>query len=93
MCKPFGIGNLLSFGIKHLNEVATDDFALLFGIGNACQISKELLAGIYTNHIQAKHLVVFHHLRELIFAEHTMIDKDTGQLIANGTIEKYGSNG
>ena len=41
--QPLGVGNLLSLGIEDLHEVAAYDFAFLFGVGNAGQVSKELL--------------------------------------------------
>ena len=38
-----GLDDGLGLFIEHLHEVAANDFALLFGLGNACQISKEFL--------------------------------------------------
>ncbi len=43
LCKPLSIRNLLSFSIKHLNKVTTNNLALLLWVGNTFQILKELL--------------------------------------------------
>ena len=36
-------------------------------------------------------LVVVHNIAELVLAQHSMINKDTGKVIANGTVEQYGT--
>ena len=92
LCQPLGIGNLLCLGIEDLDEVTTDNLTLLFGISNTFQVGKELLTGVHSNDIQSQHLVVFHHLLELILSQHTMINKDTRQPVAYSTVQQNGSN-
>ena len=53
LSKPFGIGNLLGFGIEHFHEITTDNLTFLFWIGDTCQVGKEFLRGIDSYHIQA----------------------------------------
>ena len=85
--KPLGIGDLLSLGIEDLNKVAADDFALLLRVSNALEIREEALTSVYADDIEAQALVVTHDIVELVFTEHTMVDKDTGETVANSTIE------
>ena len=92
LCEPFGIGNLLGLGIKHLHKVATDNLTFLFRICHTCQVGKEFLTGIDAYHIESQHLVVFHHLRKLILAQHTVIHEDTGQVLTNGSIQQDSCN-
>ena len=92
LCKPLGILNLLCLGIEYFDKVAANDFALLFRITYSCQISKELLRCIHTNHIETKTLIVVHHIVELVLAKHTMIDEDTCQILADSAIEEHSSN-
>ena len=93
LSEPFGVGNLLGLGIEHFDEVATDDLTFLFGFGNACEVGKELLAGIDANDVQAQHLVVVHDLLELVLAQHAVVDEDTRQAIADGLVQQHGGNG
>ena len=89
--KPAGIGYLASLGVEHLHKVAADDLALLLWVCNSRQVGEELLAGIHAYHVQPQHLIVVHHLAELILAQHAVIHKDTRQTAADGPVEQYGS--
>ena len=86
--QPAGIGNLAGLGIEHLDKVATDNLALLLRVAHTCQIRKELLAGIDTNHVQTQHLVIVHHLLKLVLTEHAVVDEDTSEVLTNGTVEQ-----
>ena len=35
-------------------------------------------------------LVVVEHVAELILAQHAVVDKDTGEILADGAVEKHG---
>ena len=37
LCQETGTGNLVSLGLKRLDELGADDFSLLLRVGNACQ--------------------------------------------------------
>ena len=52
LCQPTGIRDFVRLGIEHLDKVASDDFAFLLGVGHTRQVGKELVAGIYANHVQ-----------------------------------------
>ena len=90
--KPAGIGDFLGLGIENLDEVAADNLSFLLGLGDTSQIGKELLAGIDADDVQAEHLVVVHHLLELVLAQHTVVDEDTSQTITNGAVQQYSSH-
>ena len=89
LCKPLSTFNLLSLSIEDLYEVATDNLTLLLRICNASKVSKKLLACIYTNNIQAQALIVVHNITELVLAQHAMVNKDTGKVLANCTMKQY----
>ena len=91
--QPLGIGDLLRLGIEHLNEIAADDLTLLLRIGDTSQVSEELLAGIDSDHVETQHLIVVHHLTELVLTEHTVIDEDTGEAVADSSVQQHGSDG
>ena len=93
LCKPFGSLYLLGFGIEHLYEVAAYDFAFLLRIGHSGQVGEELLAGIHTHHIQAKALIVVHHIAELVFAQHAVVYEDAGEPVADGSVQQHGGHG
>ena len=88
--KPLGIGYLVRLLVEHLHEVAADDLALLLGFCHAFQVAEEAFAGIHTYNVQAQALVVVHHIGELVLAEHAVIYEDTGELVADGTVEQNG---
>ena len=92
LSEPTGIGNLTSLSIEHLDEVAADNLTLLLRVGNACQVAKELLGGIDTNHVQTKHFVVVHDLLELVLAQHAVVDEDTGEALTNGLVQQDSSH-
>ena len=88
-----GIDDGFCLGIKHLDKVAANNLALLFRVGDAGEIGEELGTGIDTHDIETKALIVVHHLTELILAQHAVVDKDTRQAGADGTMEQHGGNG
>ena len=90
--QPAGIGYLVRFGIEYFDKITTDDFTLLFGLGHSLQILEKLRAGIYANHVQSQTLVVAHHIPEFVLAEQTVIYKNTGQILADGTMQQYGGH-
>ena len=92
LCQPFGIGNLLGLSIENLHEITTNNFALLLRISHTLKVTKELLTGIHTDYIESQHLIVVHHLTELILTEHTVIHEDACQVTAYRTVEQYGSH-
>ena len=90
LCQPAGIGNFVRLGIEDFDEIAADDFTLLLRLGHSLQILEELLAGIHANHIQPQTLVVVHHILELILAKQSVVYKDAGQVLTDGTMQQHG---
>ena len=82
----------MSFYIEHIDETLTYNLAFSFRFGHTSQFRKELFAGINANHIQAETFVVLHHILELILTQHTMIYKDTSQVLANSFIQQHCRN-
>ena len=88
--QPAGIGYLVRFGIEDLDKIAADDFTFLLRLGHSLQILEELLTGIHANHVQPQTLVVVHHIPELILTKQPVVHKDTGQVLADGTMQQHG---
>ena len=80
----------MRLGIEDFDEIAADDFTLLLRLGHSLQILEELLTGIHTNHIQPQTLVVVHHILELILAKQSVVYKDAGQVLTDGTMQQHG---
>ena len=79
----------MGFCVKHIDEAFAYNLALALRIGNSCKFSEELSTCIYTYHIQPKALIVVKHILELILAEHSVIHKDAGEILAYSSIEKH----
>ena len=92
LCEPFCTCYFLCLGVKNLHEVAADDLSFLLRVGHTGKVGEELLAGIHTDDVKSETLIVVHHVAELVFSEHSVIDKDAGEVFANGTIEEHGSH-
>ena len=88
LSEPFGVGDLLSLGVEDLHEVAADDLALLLRVSDAFEVLEELLAGIHADDVQSQTVVGFHDLLELILAQHAVVDEDTREVLADGTVEQ-----
>ena len=43
LSEPTGIGNILGFGVKDLNEVTTNDLTFLLRFGDTSEVTEELL--------------------------------------------------
>ena len=92
LCKPFCSLNFLCFGIKDLNEVASDNLSLLLRICYTCQVGKEFLRCIHTYDVQSEALIVVHNIDKLVLAQHSVVHEDTSKVLANRLIEKHGSH-
>ena len=81
------------FAVEHLHEVSSDDFALLFRIGHPLEVIEEFLTGIHPNNMEPQTFVGVHHLGELIFPQHAMIDENASETVTDGAIEQCGADG
>ena len=93
LCQPFRIGNLLCLGVEHLNEVAADNLTLLLRVGHAFKVLEEPLRGVYAYDVEPQSLISFHHLAELVFTQHAVVDEDTREVLADGFVEQGGADG
>ncbi len=87
--QPFHIVYLVRFYIEYLDKTAADNLTFLLRLRHTLQILEELFAGIHANHVQPETLVVVHHIPELILTKHPVVHKDTGQVLADGSIQQY----
>ena len=84
------------FGLlfKDADEFLTDDLTLALRLGDARQLAQEAGTGIDAADIHVE--LVLHdllHLIALVLAQQTVIHKDTGQLIAHGTLQQGRGHG
>jgi hypothetical protein len=89
LAKPFCIGDLLSFLIEYLDEVATDDLTFLLRVSHTSEVAIEASLSVYTDYIEAEALVVAEYVFELVLAEQSVIHEDTGELAADSTVEEH----
>ncbi|OIQ75598.1 hypothetical protein GALL_427340 [mine drainage metagenome] len=75
--------------LEHVDEQATDDFALGLGVGNPLKLAKEQIRFVGMDQrdvvVVAEHR---HDLLRLVQPQQTMIDEDAGQLIANRLMDQ-----
>ena len=48
LCQPLDVFDGFRFRVEDLDEVAADDFAFRFGVGDAAQVAQKLLPGLYS---------------------------------------------
>ena len=82
----------MSFYIEHIDKALTYNFTLTFRFNHPSQFCEELCTGINANHIQTETLIILHHILELILTQHTMIYKDTSQVLANSLVQQHCCN-
>ena len=77
---------------EDLDKFAADDFSLLLGLADACQLVKEPVGGIHIDQIGV-HLVAedLNNLLGLTLAQQTVVYVDANQLLANG-LDQHGGN-
>ena len=87
--KPPGVIELARFFLEDIDEQVADRLALVFGIGQTLEFREETIFGIDADDMHAH---VFgelrHHLVTLAITQQTGIDKNTGQLIADGLVQQ-----
>ena len=92
LCKPFRALKFLSFLVEDFDEVAADNFALLFRISHPCKICVEAFRCVYAYYVKPHTLILSKYILKLIGAEQTVVDEDTLQVMADSLIEQYGSH-
>ncbi len=76
-------------GLEHLNKFAPDDLALGLWIAHSGKLAKKLLGRVNPDHlgVQLAHKHV-HHQVAFVQAQQAVVDKDAGELIANGAVNQ-----
>ena len=90
--QPLCIGNLLSLGIEHIDKALSYNLTLLFRFFNTSQFLIEFFASVNANNVQAQTLVIVQNILELIFPKQAIINEYTGQILADGLIQKDSSH-
>ncbi len=90
LSEPFHIGELMCLFVKHVDKSFADDLAFLFGIGHSGEFLEELCRSVDSDHIEAKSLIVAHHVAELVLAEHAVVNEYAGEIIAYRLVEEHG---
>ena len=89
LSQPFGIDQFLGFGVEHFNKLATDDLALLLRVAHTLEVAKELLGCIDMHYLDTQTAGEgFHDLLGFVESQQTIVDKDTGELIANRAMDQ-----
>ena len=85
-----GLGDELALGLlEGPDELPAYDLALLFGIANSTEGSEKLLLGVYNNKLDAGGgNIVALNLLCLALAQQAVINKYSGQLVANRAMNK-----
>src|SRR5664280_276889 len=79
--------------LEDRDELVADDLALLLRLADAGQLAEEAFAGVHRVNIEAEFLAqVLLHGDELVLPQHTIVDEDAGQLIANRAMHQFGCN-
>ena len=92
LTKPFGICNLLSLSVEDIHKTFADDFAFLLRLFHASEFDIEFFFGVNTYHIETEALVIVKDVLELVFAEETVVNENTSQILANRLVEKHRRN-
>ena len=97
MSKKTNIVYFFRFGVENFDKGIADDLALRFRISHSFQAAQESLTRVDFDNVDIKGIVrsMGHHVHDLIGLfkpQQTVIDKDTRQLIADGSCEQCRHN-
>ena len=80
--------------IENINERVANDFALFLRVSLPHQFAQKLLFSVHTDdfhpHVFGKHV---HDLIAFVLAQQTVVDKNTGELVANGLVQQRCDHG
>ena len=93
LAQKFHGAQLFGLCLKGADKALADNFALLFRIRHTFQVCQKLRSRIDANQVHiklfAKHML---DLIPLIFAQHSVVYKNAGQIFANCFVYKYSCN-
>ena len=89
MSKPFHVLDFMSLFVEHVDEAFADDFALALRVGDAFQLAEELFGSVDADNVQSEALIVVEYVAELVFAQHSVVYKDAGEILSDGAVEKH----
>ena len=92
LCQPFNVFNQMGFVIKNFNKNTTYDFAFGFWVAHFCQFFQKAFACIDTFHVQTHAFVLFEYIMKFVFAQQSVVDKNTIQILSDGLVQQNGSN-
>src|ERR1035437_8387478 len=88
LSEPFNILNFMRFAVKNLDKIPTNNFSFLLRFSNTFQVSKKFFPCLHANYIQSKVLIRLYDLLKFVFAEQSIIYKNTGNVLPNGFMNK-----
>ena len=87
LCQPFHIFNLMGLLIKYFDKTLAYNLTLFLRFRYTCQFCKELGTGIHADNIQTETFIIMQYILELILTKHTVIYKDTSQILTDSAIQ------
>ena len=75
--------------VEDVDEAFADDLAFAFRLGDAGELAEEFGRCVDADHIQTEAFVVVEYIAELVFAQHAVVNEDTGQILADSAVEKH----
>jgi len=87
--QPPGVVEPARFGLENLDELAADDLAFLFRVGDALEVAEEAGSGIDVNDLDAEIAGEgLHHLLGFVEAQEPVINEHAGQLVTNRAMDQ-----
>ena len=84
LCQPFDALQPLCFLVENLDELIADNLAFFFRVGDAAERGKEPFSRVHANNVDTQVLGERrHHLVRLVMPQQAVIDKYTGELVAD----------
>ena len=91
---PCSFGDAAGFLLEDGDEFAADDLALLLRVFDAGEFAEEEVGGIDGVDVEAELVAqVLLHLLEFVLAQHSVVDEDAGQLVADGAMHQHRGDG
>ena len=90
--EPFHIFYFMGFFVEDIDEALADNLAFAFRLGDAGEFGEEFFACIDADYVQTQALIVAQHVFELVFAKHTVVDENAGEIVADSAVEEHGSH-
>ena len=92
LAEPTRIFYFHCLGVEDLDEICTDDFTFLLGLGDTGEIGHEAVGRIDTDDVEIHVLILCKDALVFIFAEQTVVDEYAGEIFADSFVEEHSSD-